>query len=59
MLKRYDAIKEEMVELTQEYFDLLQSQFAQLMFHYSKNSPENYKNFKYVDTATKKADENA
>jgi len=45
MLKRYDGYKDEMVELTQEYFDSIQSQFAQMMFHYSKNAPEKYKEF--------------
>ena len=58
MLKRYDGATDSMVELTQEYFDYLQSQFAQMMFHYSKHSPENYKNFEYVDTINKKELEN-
>lgn len=44
MLRRYDVTTDEMVELTQEYFDRLQRQFAKMMFYYS-NSPENYKNF--------------
>lgn len=45
MLKRYNGIKDEMVELTQEYFDELQKQFVAMMMHYSKNSPENYNKF--------------
>lgn len=47
----------EYVELTQKYFDDLQSQFAQMMFHYSRNSPENYKNF--CNEYSKKVIENA
>lgn len=45
MLQRYDPHKDELVELTQDYFDRLQRQFAQMMFHYSANSPKNYKMF--------------
>ena len=51
-LKRYDAIKDEMVELTQEYFDNLQKRFEQMLLHYSTSCPEKYKEFcnKYKET---------
>jgi hypothetical protein len=45
MLKRYDAIKNEMVELDQEYFDRLQWQFACMMKDYAKHCPKQYEHF--------------
>lgn len=45
MLKRYDAIEDEMVELTQDYFDMLQHQFTKAIFYFSKNCPEDYAKF--------------
>lgn len=45
MLKRYDASKDELVELTQEYFDNIQKQFGKVMLYFSNAVSEEYKKF--------------
>jgi len=45
MLQRYDATKDEMVELDQEYFNKLYKQFIAISLDYKKNCPDKYKEF--------------
>ncbi len=45
MLTRYDAIKDQEVELTQEYFNELQAQFGAMLHHYSLNCNDKFNEF--------------
>lgn len=45
MLKRYSVATDEMVELTQDYFDDLVKQTTALALDYRKNDPANFKLF--------------
>lgn len=40
MLMRYDVGKDELVELTQEYFDSIQRQFGKLLLLAGQNNPD-------------------
>jgi hypothetical protein len=45
MIKRYDASKDEMIELTQEYFDMLEAKYLRLVIYLYGKHPEIYKEF--------------
>lgn len=45
MLKRYDVSKDEMVELTQEYFDATEKRLRKISLDYKNNDPINFKKF--------------
>ncbi len=45
MIKRYDASIDEMVELTQEYYDKQMKFLKTLSENYKSNNPENFNKF--------------
>ncbi len=59
MLKRYDANKDEMVEVTQEWIDEFQKHTKALALHYKENAPNSFKQFYMEYASTGKVTENA
>lgn len=58
MLQRYDAVSDELVELTQEWFNDFQRQMLALALHYKNNSPDNFAKFREKYILTGKVTEN-
>jgi hypothetical protein len=45
MIKRYDPSKDEIIELTQEYFDMLEAKYLRLAIYLHEKHPEIYREF--------------